>query len=177
MPDWEHRLWSEPDYLHLLSDEVRPLYDSTPYEGGRKYAQQADIAGKFILYELGGVMMCADFVCLRDMSPLFEGKSSAVLWWETNGQMSNGLIGAPPGNPAVGYTTERMGRALRQQRDRSNSITYGAGPVFLQSVWRGRNDLEIRPAREIYPYFWNEPDPGEYGDAYAVHRWKASWKE
>ena len=171
MPDWEHRLWSESDYYPYLTGELKELYDSSPH-----YAQKSDIAGKVILYRHGGVMMCADFECFRHMGELFDGKEHVVAWWESPGQMSNGIIGAPPHHPAVGLSLDLMPASLRAQRERNMPINYGAGPMFIHQVWHGRPDVEVRPAGEVYPYLWTQPKPASYGDAYAAHHWKATWK-
>lgn len=170
MPDWEHKLWSEPDYYHLLTGELKALYDTAD-----KPAQKGDIAGKLILYRYGGVMMCADFECLRDMTAVFA-RNTVVMWWESPDQLSNGIIGAPVEHPAVKRAIELMPASIRQQRERGNSINYGAGPKFIHKAWVGRDDIEVRNAREVYPYLWTEPKPESYGDAYAVHHWKATWK-
>lgn len=174
-PDWTHRLWVEGDYIDMLDDETRQVYESTPYDGGRKYAQQADIASKTILLQVGGVYMCADYESLRPMAHFFD-TDHVVAWWETPGQMSNGVIGAPPGHPAVELAVDKIPGSVRWQRESARSINYGAGPKFIHPVWHSRDDVEKRPSEEIHPYLWFEPKPDDYGDAYAVHHWTASWK-
>lgn len=176
-PGWKHMLWSEATYSDLLGP-LREVHDSTPYVGkAAHWAQKADIAGKAILHELGGVTMCLDFEALRPMGDIFAGKDHVVLWWESPGQLSNGMIGAPPKHPAVTQTVEEIPESCRVQRERGLSINYGASPKFLHRVWANRPDLEVRPANEIYPYLWFDEPPASYGDSYAVHYWKATWKQ
>jgi mannosyltransferase OCH1-like enzyme len=174
-PDWKHVLWSESDYYDLLSGDTKTVYDSTPYSGGTKFAQQSDIAGKVILEEYGGVMMCADFESLRPMGDVFDSEN-VVAWWETPGQLSNGIIGAPPHHPAVRLAVEAAPESVRRQRERSMQINNGAGPKFIHPLWHERGDVEKRPAGEVYPYLWFEEVPVSFGTAYAVHHWSATWK-
>lgn len=175
-PGWKHLLWSEKSYRHLLGD-LTEVHDSTPYgTSGAHYAQMADIAAKAILWEVGGVMMCADFEALRPMDQIFAGKDHPVCWWESPGQLSNGIIGVPQKHPASKAVIEALPDSVRQQRERAQQINYGAGPMFIHRIWADRQDVEKRPSEEVYPYLWTDPVPESYGDAYAVHHWKATWK-
>lgn len=174
-PGWEHVCWSEWDYYSMLTGDIKQVYDTTPYPGGTGYAQKADIAGKVILERMGGVMMCADFESLRPMGHVFETES-VVAWWETPGQLSNGIIGAPAHHPAVQAAVDAIPGSVRLQRELGKQINSGAGPKFIHPIWHERDDVEKRPAGEVYPYLWTEPKPVSYGDAYAVHHWSATWK-
>lgn len=174
-PDWTYQLWHEDTYQELLGD-LRRVHDSTPYEGtGAHLAQKADIAGKAILLELGGVAMCLDFEALKPMGHLFD-TDQVVCWWESPGQLSSGMIGAPPGHPAVAALVDALPESVFQQRERGQQINNGAGPKFVHRVWENRPDVQKRHHGEIYPYYWYEDVPETFGDSLAVHHWQASWK-
>lgn len=174
-PGWTHKVWTEADYIDLLDHDTRLTYDSSPYSGSVKFSEQANIAGKTILQKIGGVVMCADFEALRPMEEILD-TDDLVLWWESDNQMSSGILAAPPFNPAVTYLVERIPEAVRAQRAMSKDITNGAGPKGVHAIWRD-SGLNPRPAREVYPYMWFDTRPESYGDAYAVHHWQATWKK
>lgn len=167
-PDWAHILWSEPDYLGFL--ENRDIYDTAV-----NHAQRAEIAQKEILWKYGGVYKDADFECFRPCGHFFA-VDHVVTWDESPGQLGNQLIGAPPHHPAVRVALEDIPRAIHYQRSNSLPQTYGAGPHLIQRLWRDRDDVEIRPSWEFFPYLWNDTKPADFGDAFGAHHWTASWK-
>lgn len=174
-PTWTHILWSEATYRPLLG-ELADLHYSTPYgTTGAHYAQQADIAAKAILYELGGVAKCCCFEALRPMDSFFE-VDHPVTWWESPGQLGNGIVGVPPKHDASRACVEALPASVLRQRERGQQINNGVGPKFLHKVWANRPDVELRPSGEIYPYYWYESKPDSYGDAYAACHWSATWK-
>ncbi len=167
-PDWEHIVWSEPDYLPFLENwEI--------YGTAVNHAQRAEIAQKEILWRFGGVYLDADFECFRPCGHFFTG-NHVVTWDESPGQLGNQIIGAPRRHPAIRAALEDIPRSIRWQRENNLPQPYGAGPHLVQRLWRVRNDVEIRPSEEFFPYLWNQPKPTDFGDAYGAHHWTASWK-
>lgn len=169
-PDWEMKVWSEPDYIDLLPPEIVDVYVTAV-----NHAQRAEIASKVILLEFGGVFLCADFECFRPCGHFFE-TDHVVTWDESPGQLGNQIIGAPPGHPAVEEALDDIPRSIKWQRKKNLPQTYGAGPHLVQRLWRNRPDVEIRPSKEFFPYLWNESKPSDWGDAYGAHHWQATWK-
>lgn len=171
-PDWDQILWNEESYLPYIRTHD-PLWEI--YQTAVNHAQRSEIASKAILYHWGGVFHDADFECFRPCGHFFNS-DQVVTWDESPGQLGNQLIGAPPYHPAVLEALEDIPRAIRHQRSENLPQTFGAGPHLIQRLWRDRDDVEIRPSKEFFPYLWNQPKPADFGDAYGAHHWTASWK-
>jgi mannosyltransferase OCH1-like enzyme len=170
-PNWQHRLWSEADFLPLISDCNRAIYDTAV-----NHAQRAEIASKEILLRLGGVFLDADFECLRNIDGLLKGVE-CFTGQESPGQLSAGIVGAVPDHPAVRVIVDDITRSIVAQRDAGREQNHGAGPWILQRLWRRRDDVTVFPPEVFYPYLWTEPKPSTYpATAYAAHHWKATWK-
>lgn len=171
-PDWEHRLWSEPDYL--------PMIEGSPaesiYRTAVNHAQRTEIAARFVVYHYGGVWVDADFQCLRNIEPLIHD-CGIFCGEETPGGLSAGIWGATPQHPLIWAVIEDMERSIINQRNNGLPQTYGTGPWILRRLWNDRPEIRRFPPEVFYPYRWDQPDPGQYGDAYGVHHWAATWKQ
>lgn len=170
-PGWEHRLYAEADYLPLL--EESPAWDI--YQTAVNHAQRTEIAARFVVYEHGGVWIDADFQALRNIEPLIDD-CEIFCGEENDGGLSAGIWGATPHHPLIWAVIEDMDRSIRWQRSEGLEQNYGTGPWILRRLWNDRPEIKRFPWPVFYPYPWNRPDPGTYGDAYAVHHWKATWK-
>lgn len=168
-PDWEHLLWSEPYYLKYITVN-REIYDTAV-----NHAQRAEIAQKELLWYLGGVWIDADFECFRPIDELLEGVACFTAE-ESKGQMSAGIVGCTPRHPAMKKLVDDVTPSIERQRARSQSQTYGSGPHMFERNWRSRDDVTIFSPEQFYPYRWDQSPPKDYGDAYAAHHWKATWK-
>lgn len=170
-PDWEHVLWSEPDYLPYISDFNRDIYDTAV-----NHAQRAEIAQKELLLRFGGVWIDADFECFKNIEPLIEDLE-CFTGEESPWQLSAGIIGVTPGHEAMRVIVEDITRSILVQREHGLPQNHGAGPYIWQRLWRNRSDVTVFPPVVFYPYLWNEPKPETYPlGAYAAHHWKATWK-
>lgn len=171
-PEWEHRVWSEADYLPLV--EGSPAWDI--YQTAVNHAQRTEIAARFVVYEHGGVWIDADFQALKNIEPLIES-SSIFCGEETYGGLSAGIWGATPQHPLIWAVIEDMDRSIRWQREKGLSQTYGTGPWILRRLWNDKDEIKRFAPPIFYPYRWDQPDPGQYGEAFAVHHWAATWKQ
>lgn len=173
-PEWASLIWAESDYLPYVQRHPA-IYEV--YQTAVNHAQRAEIAQKAILWHWGGVYHDADFECYKPCGHFFD-KNHVVTWDETPGQLGNQLIGAPSYHPAVKASLEDIPRAIAYQREHGLPQTYGAGPHLIQRLWRDRDDVEIRPSHEFFPYLWDQPKPPDIvlRAAYGAHHWTASWK-
>lgn len=167
-PMAEHRLWGEADYLDLVADDG----NLDVYESAVNHAQRAEIARLSILYHVGGIVVDADFECLRR----FDFEYDCWASYESPGQLTMSILGARPEHPAVGLLVGDVERSVYWQRSMGLPQTYGAGPHLIQRLWADRDDVTRLPHEMFFPYLWTEPVPASFGDAYAVHHWKATWK-
>lgn len=167
-PGWEHRVWSEPDYLPLVAGSpVEEIYPTAV-----NHAQRTEIAARLIVYEHGGVWVDADFQCLRNIEELIDD-CDIFCGEETPGGLSAGIWGATPKHPMIGGLVEVFDRTIREQRARGQTQQYG---TFWPQRWLWTGKVKTFPPWVFYPYRWDQPDPGSYGNAYAVHHWAATWK-
>ena len=170
-PDWRHCVWGETDYL--------PLVDAGPnadvYRSAVNHAQRAEIARWDILWAHGGVVLDADFECLRRWGGILDGVECFAPE-ETKNQITMSMLGAVPQHPAVWVARADVSASILAQREDDLDQTYGAGPKMLQRVWDLRDDVTHMPSWMFFPYIWSDPKPDDYGDAYAAHHWTATWK-
>ena len=87
------------------------------------------------------------------------------------------MLGAVPGHEAVRAVRADVTGSIEYARRERLDQTFGAGPKMLQRLWKKRRDVAFFPPWMFFPYIWSQPRPDSYGDAYAVHHWKATWKK
>lgn len=131
---------------------------------------------RLLVWEHGGVWIDADFQALRNIEPLLEG-CDIFCGEETSGGLSAGIWGATPNHPLIWKLVENITPSILAQRKDGQGQSHGGGPFFLRRQWGKEREIRVFPPNVFYPYTWDDPDPGEYGDAYAVHHWAATWKE
>jgi mannosyltransferase OCH1-like enzyme len=171
-PDWEHVVWSEPDYLPHISDCNRGIYATAV-----NHAQRAEIVQKELLLRFGGVWIDADFECFRNIEGLIADLE-CFTGEESPGQLSAGIIGIVPNHPAMRLVVEDITRSIQSQRDTGKAQNHGTGPYIFQRLWRDRPDVHVFPPEVFYPYSWDEPKPDTFPpSAYAAHHWAATWKQ
>ena len=172
-PDWTHRLWHGPELRKLMEHTINEAI----YMDAVNHAQRAEIASRHIIFEYGGVWVDADFECLRPIEPLLLG-AECFVGEEQHSCMSAGIWGATPQHPLIQKVIDAITPSIEYQRQARLSQTHGAGPKILHREWSPQPDgLKVFPPKVFYPYLYDEPDPGVYGDAYAVHHWAATWKQ
>jgi len=170
-PDWEHRVWSEADYIDYVMQDPT----AQAYERAINHAQRSEIARWSILYHVGGVVLDADFECLRPWDFLDGVQCFAP--FESPAVLTMSVMGSVPGHPAVSDGMRQMPeQILWAERAGLEVNIWGSGPRFIDKMWRRRDDVTLLPHHLFFPYKWDQPDPGSYGEAYAVHHWKATWK-
>jgi mannosyltransferase OCH1-like enzyme len=157
-PDWEHRLWTEAELpADLELAEAANLL--------RQPAERADILRLELLHRHGGVYLDADFECLKPIDPLLDAVS-CFLGLLDSGRVSNAVIGCVPGHPL-------LARAMAEVRPRT---TYGpvdregTGPLLLERLRRGMDDVTLLPSNTFYA---TEREEAEY----AFHLSARSWKD
>lgn len=147
------------------------------YQTAVNHAQRAEIVSRVLVYEYGGVWIDADFQCLKNIEELIDD-CDIFCGEETHGGLSAGIWGATPKHPLIKLVLDDIEPSILRQRKEKKTQNHGAGPHILRRLWSGRNDeIRIFPPEVFYPYLWTQKDPGEYGDAYAVHHWAATWKD
>jgi mannosyltransferase OCH1-like enzyme len=171
---WTLRTWSEPSPVDF--PETFPLLEAC-----RSAAQRADILRLELLWRHGGIYVDTDCEPVRPLDPLlglgcFFGSEDGV-------HLTNSVIGATPGHPAIRAYLDAVLTQGRVHLDLPpNEAT---GPVFATEVLAGRDDVVVLPPAAFYP----EPFVASTQrrrlsrrrlagpDTYLIHRWAHSWKE
>jgi len=170
-PGWELMCWSDENLPELIN---RREYDSMI-----SYAGKADIVRVELLARWGGVYVDADFECLQSIEPICAG---SALWLssDTDGSITNSIIGSVPGHPFIEALVEAIPLSVASQARASCYDTTGPGLFTRVYEERCRSGL---PVPIVLPRAWFFPYGGHerhrryerFPDAYAVHHWGGSW--
>jgi mannosyltransferase OCH1-like enzyme len=163
-PTWEHRMWTEFDWL-----ENQEIFDRaeviTPHVGQLR----SDLARYEILYRHGGVYVDCDLEALRPIDELCGVDGFAG--WEVDGVwVNNAIVGVVPGHPLMRALIDEAPASIRRhRRERPNKMT---GPGLVTPLAK-RYGITLHPSATFYPYSHGELDRigGDYGDAFTAHHW------
>ena len=97
MPDWKYILMTDEDNRKMVKEhfpDFLECYDSLPY-----HIQRVDCARYCFLYLYGGIYIDLDFLCKKDLSPLFQsGDIFLVSSGNVSGYYTNSFMASKPRN-------------------------------------------------------------------------------
>lgn len=169
-PGWGYRLWGDDDLGWL---ENREVFDQARrIVPGHAVGQfRADVARYELLWHYGGVYVDLDFEPRLPIDDLLDGGPFAVE--EAPGYLANGLIGVPPGHPAMRRAIDRLPRSCRTRAGQSAARV--SGPAFFTALLQP-DEFRALPREWFLPYSWADVDRGEPDydpeGCYAVHHWR-----
>lgn len=176
-PRWEHRLWTDGDFGWLTNQD---LFDRADELSPRNVGQfRSDVARMEILYRFGGVYADCDMEPLRRIDRLLRGTTAFTFKHPTpDGKprvdypyLTNALIGAEPGHPAIKAVIDGMPASCVEHA--GLRVVFTVGIHYITHVWEGRKDIRVYPSRWAYPYGPHElrRAAGPFPGSYAVHHW------
>lgn len=174
-PRWDLRTWSDP--LRPEDWELGALFARC-----RTAAGVADLLRLEILWRHGGVYVDTDCEPVRALDPLLG--NGFFVGSEDGRVISTGVIGCPPGHPAI---RAYMDAVLHEDRlGLEVSPNQATGPVLATEILGDREDVRVLPPEFFYAAPWQAPGsgspPAPAGDvvtpfSYVVHRWAHSWDD
>ncbi len=155
-PQWEHRLWREPEI-----DKIE-LRHRDQYQTERRLYGKADLLRYEILHQFGGVYVDADMVWLhKSLDPLLNEccPSGFFVGRECQESVANSVIGCSPQNPLMDLVLRVISSRYQALRGEFGFEPWLAtGPRFLTEVLQ-EFPCHIFPARYFYPVSWHGLDP------------------
>lgn len=172
-PTWELIEWDD-ERLDVLPMVNRHLYVAADEYAPNNVGQfKADVARYEILWHYGGVYVDADLEPRKALDPLLGRDVDLFAAWEVeNRWINNAILGARGRHPFVADLISNLSASVEGAPGATPNVT--TGPQYLTRRYRSvRPIMTIAPARQFYPYGWNELDRAgeDFPDAYAVHRW------
>jgi GR25 family glycosyltransferase involved in LPS biosynthesis/mannosyltransferase OCH1-like enzyme len=150
-PLWKFKLWKVSD-LRSLTAVQQKISESNDQR------QISDLARYEILYKMGGLYLDSDFFFFKslDSIPL----DFPILCHEDGASrihisISNGMMGFPPGHPALGSAL----KLLEQARMNGRYIVRQTGPGFFSRVMKTYLDnARLLPYDTFYPVSFKDKD-------------------
>lgn len=185
---WQTWIDHHPGY------EFRTHRDFAGYMGmpeGLGPAAQSDFVRLHVLLKHGGLYVDTDFECFHSFDRLLQ-TGSLLVAEESPGVLCNGLMAGSPNHQLIKAMLDQAPERTRQGME----ILHAAGPGLVRHVVDGWRNKWVFPLREgnltvahrhadtgiviidckaLFPYYWAQPKPSSYGNAWAAHHWGRSW--
>lgn len=186
-PDWQAFLWhdqhepqlrSQPGLFPVNIAGLGRLQNQTAFDRFRSFAARADILRLEILYRNGGVYLDTDMEPRKNIEPLLAGVECFAGWEYDGGVINNAIFGAAKYHGSVAAAIDNLPLYLTTRNEIDlQDAAHATGPFFLTRVWYHDARVKKFPRTVFYPYDWNEPWRAHlpFPDAYAIHRWRATW--
>lgn len=168
-PSWEYRLWNEGNMIPLQNQDLWDRASSISPRAPEQF--RSDVARYEILLAEGGVWVDADFEPLRPIDPLLDLPTFASK--HEGRYVANGLIGVPPGHPAMAEAISRLPRSVQSRRGAHHSSnSHISGPRFFTPIAQ-RAGLHLLDEHLFLPYSYTELERGteSFPGSFAVHHW------
>jgi hypothetical protein len=154
--------WDESNFDVFAHEYTRKAYED------KKWAFVSDYARLKVLEEEGGIYFDTDMYLVKDVSPLFEGKT--FFGKEDSVHINAAACGAPQGDPFI--------KALLQKYD-TLTERIPIPKVITEVYSKGDYDVTIYDKDVFYPFSQIEITAFKGSNAptasYGVHLWNYSW--
>jgi FkbM family methyltransferase len=170
-PDWELRTWTEADLDWLRNRDV--------FDDAEHFSAKSNVVRYEVVLREGGVYVDTDFEALRPVDELVDG-AEMVVAEELAGSYNCAFFAAAPGHPVLQRVVDELPASYWSQPGAKSPQRTGPA-YFTRTVERARLDtgasVRTLPRDVVYPYNWQQEDPGRtgYARAFAVHHWDGSW--
>lgn len=170
------RLWTEQNLPPLRNQRVYDLLAEKIISTGcgvpelGLWVQRADVVSYELIWRYGGIYANCDMECLQSLDPILEDVE-AFAGWETDGVLSNALMGCTPEHPFFDAVIDELPR--RMDRMPLAVMSEQTGPHLLTAAHQARDDLTVFPQAFFCPYGYGEMDRewDVHPDAYTSHHW------
>jgi mannosyltransferase OCH1-like enzyme len=160
-PYFKFTLWTD-DKVERLN-----LYNRKIYDWLKSPTMKADLLRYELLYQIGGVYVDVDFLCLQPIHhllnfPFFAAQDN--YWWSRKGYIANGFMGCSPHNPLAAALVNEFRTIPFKSNTGHGALT--TGPKYLTQIWKKNNyRVEVLPKED----YMLESDTADFSSAYTVH--------
>jgi mannosyltransferase OCH1-like enzyme len=173
-PNWEHRLWRDEAILRQLPDEALALFHAA-----ESWAGKADVARVWLVHQLGGVYVDADFQCLKPIGELLHGCRAFTAIGRYERGIINGLFGAVPQHPFLKQIIDEF------EHHFDVNAPNKTGPMLFRKVVQDQRRSDVRIfEREIFmpvtatdKHRLKLENKEHWPNSYAAHHFAGSWNE
>jgi mannosyltransferase OCH1-like enzyme len=182
-PQYQYDLWDDNDNETFIR-QYYPWFLST-YQNYDKHIKRVDAIRYFYLYHFGGVYMDMDYVTLKPLDPLLQGRH-LLFGYEDEGHVNipNAFMASTRHHPFMRFMT------LMLPLTKNLPVLHATGPQFLQACLHHWNLLDcVVPFSVLYTHSWNQSSKVSpqhltdisvwrkiYPDAFGTTVWTFSWK-
>lgn len=160
-PYYRFILWTDEKVAKLK------LYNQKIYDWLRSPTMKADLLRYEVLYQMGGVYVDVDFMCLQPIHHLLKYDFFAAqdnYWWKVKGYLANGFMGCSPKHPLSAALIRNFASIHFKQNTGHGALS--TGPKYLTENWKaGRYNVEVLPKEQ----FMLESDTADLSTAYTIH--------
>jgi mannosyltransferase OCH1-like enzyme len=166
-PDWEYVVWMDHT---KTANGGKGWKNQAQIDLMPEWCGKADMMRYEILLEHGGVFMDADSRCMKPLDDRFLTPPCWACYENEKkapGMIANGGLGAEPGSPLMKAMVDACSRAPVSQMQAWRCV----GPVLLTRVAENFPELEILPARHLYPFHWTGATAPGDAEIFAEQYW------
>ena len=169
-PDWEFVTWTDKELADF------GLINQVQFDSATNPAGKVDIAMYEILYRHGGVWLCCDMECYKNVEPLIvgcEGFSGAQIphGSQTPDELLGCIMGCTAGHPLWEKFVDGIPDSVRQYA--GTNLPEVAGPLYATRIAKAhfgtsvpemmaadRVSFRVLEPKLVYPYWWYEEYKG-----------------
>lgn len=143
-PNFKYIVWTD-EKVKTLKLHNRKIFDWL-----KSPTMKADLLRYEILYQLGGVYVDVDILCLRPIVDLLKHHFFVAqdnYWWERKGYIANGFMGCSPHHPLTGLLVNNFKNIELKSKSGHGALT--TGPKYLTKMWRDSNiNIHVLPKEQ-----------------------------
>ena len=173
-PNWEFRLWNDPDQLKFINRSTFDKYN--------RIGWQVDIMRYEIIYQFGGIYADLDTVCLVNFEeivfPQIPEIAKVFVGRERRNSICNAIIGAVANVNVFRKIIDDLPTSIELAKEkygtRIKSIYEGSGPIFFTKHMENNPEVHCFPTTAF-----NHTGLSFYvgkNKIFAQHQFSGSWK-
>ena len=175
-PDFEYILWNEAE----IERRQWAFTCQKQIDMCKTYDGKVDIMRWEILFEMGGVFIDADSICIESIDDgTFMTKPAFACFENENIRkdlISNGTVGFIPGHPALKHMIDRIHSGDLDDRIQNYKAWYAVGPVLLTDTLNTGQfkNIAIYPSHTFLPIHFTGLAYEGHKKVYAYQAWSST---
>jgi hypothetical protein len=174
-PDFEYILWNEDE----IARRGRTFRCQRQIDMCKTIDGKVDIMRWEILYDMGGVFIDADSICLESIDDgTFMTKRAFACFENENLRkdlVSNGTVGFYPGHPALKRMIDRIFAGELDDRIQNYRAWYAVGPVLLTDTLNEQKyEFAVYPSHTFLPVHFTGTTYEGHKRVYAYQAWSST---
>ena len=182
-PNWNFVTWGEEDIDNF------GLTNQAEYDSATEYAGKTDIAMYEILYRCGGVWLCCDMECFKNIESLVDNVEGFCGLQREN-IFLGAIMGCVPGHPLWKSMVDGILESVRTHA--GAYLPEITGPFYMTRIVQEQLKMSVSDivaanyrgfrvydTKLVYPYHPTDVSgflgATGYPNSYCCHHWRGSW--